>query len=130
MWFWIKSVHFFVLWSRIKTTVFTVFSVNLLESNATDVENMAVFIISDSKSTRNNVLFFVFNYANFDFNGHFRHFGRPFWIEDINWKSWVAIPYNVIRWRTLYVKLKNMPTKMKTSECRIRNHENNRYDVT
>ena len=39
-------------------------------------KNMAIFIISVSKSTRNDVLFSF--YATFHFNGHFRHFGRPY----------------------------------------------------
>ena len=36
-------------------------------------------------------------YANFHFNGHFRHFGRPYWIEEINGKRWFAIANNAIR---------------------------------
>ena len=30
-------------------------------------------------------------YANFHFNGHFRHFGRPYWTEEINGKRWFAM---------------------------------------
>ena len=56
--------------------------------------------------------------VNFHFNGHFRHFGRPYWIEDINGKRWFAIPSNVIRWRKLYVDLKLIALKLKTWECR------------
>ena len=71
---------------------YRIFSVILLGSNATDVENMAIFVISDSKLTRNDVLF----YAHFDFNGHFRHFGRSYLIEEINGKRLFAIPNNVM----------------------------------
>ena len=48
-----------------QNTVFTVFSVILRGSDATDEKNMAIFIISVSKSTRNDVLFFVLR--NFSF---------------------------------------------------------------
>ena len=49
---------------------------------------MVIFVISDSKSIWNDTLFPVFR--KFSFNGHFPDFGRPYWIEDINGKSWFA----------------------------------------
>ena len=60
---------------------------------------------------------------NFHFNGHFRHFGRPYWMEETNGERWFAIPYNADSWRAKYVNLKKIAQKLKTWECRLRNHE-------
>ena len=58
--FWIKSLPLLGLKCKLKITVFVVFSVILPEIYSTDASNMAIFVISDSQSTRNDVLFFIF----------------------------------------------------------------------
>ena len=72
------------------------FTVIFLGSNTSDVENMAIFVISDSKNEHETMFCFLF-YAHFDLNGHFRHFGLPYWIEEIHGKRWFAIPNYVMR---------------------------------
>ena len=72
----------------------------------------------------NTKQYFVFLFfENFHFNGHFRHFGRPYWIEDINGKRWFAITYKVIRWKTRYISLKKIWQKLKTWKCRKGKHQ-------
>jgi len=59
---------------------------------------------SATQSQYEMILCFLF-FENLHFNGHFPDFGRPYWIEDINRKCLFAIPYKVIRWKTLYIIL-------------------------
>ena len=73
------------------------FSVILRGSDETD-EQKWPYSSSATKNQHESMFCFSF-YATFYFNGHFRHFGRPYWFEDINGEGWFAIPYNADTWR-------------------------------
>ena len=123
----IYSVIYDVLLFRIVITVFTVFP---LFNWGVMQRTHQIWPYSSSATQNEHETMFCFSfYANFHFNGHFRHFGRPYWIEEINGKGWFAIANNAIRWRTWYVVLKKIAQKLKAWECRKRNHQKSRYDV-
>ena len=60
---------------------YSFFPVILLGSNAIDVKNIWPFYSSATQNQQVMMFCFLF-YANFDFNGHFRHFDRPFELKN------------------------------------------------